>query len=44
MIDYKQYETLEKMIDFAEEYVLGMIAIQRDRETPAKDYIDIDKW
>lgn len=44
MIDYKRYETLEKMLDFAEDYILGMIALQRKKEARAEDYIDIEKW
>jgi len=44
MLNYKNYEALEKVLDFAEDYVLGMVALQRDRESKKRDFIDIDKW
>jgi PHD/YefM family antitoxin component YafN of YafNO toxin-antitoxin module len=44
MIDYQQYETLEKMLEFAEDYVLGMIAMERDKTAKKVDFVDIDKW
>jgi PHD/YefM family antitoxin component YafN of YafNO toxin-antitoxin module len=44
MIDYQQFETLEKMLEFAEDYVLGMIAARRDRTAKKEDFIDLDKW
>ena len=44
MLDYRNYEALEKMLEFAEDYVLGSIALQRDRKSKKQDFIDIDKW
>lgn len=44
MIDYGQYETLEKLLEFAEDYVLGLMAKERDASVKKEDYIDIDKW
>ena len=44
MIDYKQYELHEKMLDYAEDYVLGMLALERDKKSSKKDFIDIEKW
>ena len=44
MINYKQYETFEKMLDFAEDYVLGMLALERDKKSARRDFVDIDKW
>ena len=44
MLDYEKYELTEKMIEFAEDYILGMIALERDEESKAADFVDIDKW
>lgn len=44
MLDYKQYETVEKMLEFAEDYILGAIAMQRDLHARKRDFVDIDKW
>lgn len=44
MVDYKRYEHLEKMLEFAEEYVLGLIASQRDKRASKSDFVDIEKW
>jgi len=44
MLDYKRYSDLEAILDFAEEYVLGAIALQRDKESKKEDFIDIDEW
>ncbi len=44
MLDYKQYETVEKMLGFAEDYILGSIALQRDVHAKKRDFVDIDKW
>jgi prevent-host-death family protein len=44
MVDYKKYEYLEKMLELAEDYVLGMMAAQRDKKSSKSDFIDIEKW
>jgi len=44
MLDYKKYEDLETMLDFAEDYILGMLAKERDEKSSKKDFIDIEKW
>ncbi|MBP9866331.1 MAG: type II toxin-antitoxin system prevent-host-death family antitoxin [Candidatus Omnitrophica bacterium] len=44
LLDYKKYEDFEQMLDFAEDYILGMLALQRDQSTPKTDYVDIEKW
>ena len=32
------------MLDFAEDYVLGMLALERDKKSTKKDFVDIEKW
>lgn len=44
MIDYERFEKLEALLDLAEDLVLGSIALERDRSSKAKDFIDLDKW
>lgn len=44
MIDYKRYERQEKLLDWAEDYILGMIALERDKGSKKSDFIDIEKW
>lgn len=44
MIDYKRYELQEKLLDWAEDYMLGMIALERDKGAKKSDFIDIEKW
>ena len=44
MIGYKQYETFEKMVDLAEDYILGVLAVERDKKSTKKDFIDINRW
>lgn len=44
MLDYEKYELTEKMIEFAEDYILGMIALERDRTATAKDFVNLDEW
>ena len=44
MMDYKRFEAMEKMIDFAEDYILGSIALQRDKNSKPSDFIDIESW
>jgi prevent-host-death family protein len=44
MMDYRQYENLEKLLEFAEDYILGILAKQRDESVKKEDFIDIEKW
>jgi len=44
MLDYKRFEAMEKMIDFAEDYILGSMALQRDKSSKPSDFIDIESW
>ncbi len=44
MVDYKQYENVEEMLEFAEDYILGMTALQRDKKAKKRDFVDIDEW
>lgn len=44
LLDYEKYELTEKMIELAEDYILGTIALERDKESKAADFVDIDKW
>ena len=43
MIDFNQFAVIEKMVEFAEDYVLGMLAQERDKSSKEK-FVDIDKW
>jgi PHD/YefM family antitoxin component YafN of YafNO toxin-antitoxin module len=44
MLDFKRFEAMEKMIDFAEDYILRSIALQRDKNSKPSDFIDIESW
>lgn len=44
MIDYERFEKFEEMLDLAEDLVLGSLALERDRSSKKKDFIDLDKW
>ena len=44
MIAYKQYAVLEALLDKIEDYALGMAALERDKKTAAKDFVDIQEW
>jgi hypothetical protein len=44
MLDYRRFEALEAMIDFAEDYILGSIALQRDKSSKPSDFVDIETW
>lgn len=44
MIGYNRYALEEKMIDLAEDYILGCLAIERDKAGKPKDFVDIEKW
>lgn len=44
MIDYEQYEAFEKLLDYAEDYTLGMLARERDKKAKKSDFVDIKRW
>ena len=44
MIDFKRYELQEKLLDFAEDYILGMMALERDKKGKKGDFVDIEEW
>ncbi len=44
MLNYEQYEHLEKLLELAEDFILGMIAQQRDKTAKKEDFIDLEKW
>ncbi len=44
MLDYERYEQLKVILDYAEDYILGSVALERDKSAKKSDFIDIDKW
>ncbi len=44
MIGYKQYEQFKKLLDLAEEHALGTTALERDKKSSKKDFVDIKDW
>ena len=44
MIAYGRYALEEKMMDLAEDYILGCLAAERDKTSKPKDFVDIQKW
>ena len=44
MLNYKKYTEWETMLDFAEDYILGALALERDKSASPKDFIDLDAW
>ena len=44
MVEYKTYALREELLDLAEDYILGCIALKRDKGSTIKDYVDIKKW
>jgi len=44
LMDYKSFETLEVMLDYAEDYILGRLAAKREQESRPEDYVDINEW
>jgi len=44
LIDYRKYQMLDEMLDFAEDYVLGVMARERDKKARPKDFVDVDEW
>lgn len=44
MLDYEQFERFNSMLDFAEDYILGSLALQRDKSAKKSDFVDLDQW
>lgn len=44
LLGYKKYTDFEQLLNFAEDYIEGMLALQRDQSTLKTDYVDIEKW
>ena len=44
MVEYHQYALGEELLDFAEDYILGCMALKRDESAKKKDFVDIEKW
>lgn len=44
LIDYRKFEVFEKMLDYAEDYILGQLAKERDQHSKKSDFVDIDQW
>ena len=44
MVEYKRYARNEELLDLAEDYILGCLALKRDKEATSKDFVDIEKW
>ena len=44
MVNYERYSAEEQMLDFAEEYILGCLAFERDKSAHKNDFVDIEKW
>lgn len=44
MIGYSRYALEEKIMDLAEDYIMGCLAAERDKESHTKDFVDIEKW
>ncbi len=44
MMGYRQYEQFSKMLDMVEDYALGMVALDRDKKSGKKDFVDIENW
>ena len=43
MVEYHRYVLGEELLDFAEDYILGCIALKRDESAKKKDFVDIQK-
>ncbi len=44
LFNYKNYEAFEEMLEFAEDYVLGSIALARDKRSKKQDFVELDQW
>lgn len=44
MLNYKAYEDFEVMLDFAEDYILGATALDRDKTATKEDFVPLDSW
>ena len=44
MVNYRRYTLEEEMLDYAEEYILGRLAKERDKDSKPSDFVDIRNW
>jgi len=44
MVDYSKYAFWEQMLDFAEDYILGSMALKRDKKSKLSDFVPIENW
>ncbi|MBI4433019.1 MAG: type II toxin-antitoxin system Phd/YefM family antitoxin [Candidatus Omnitrophica bacterium] len=44
IVDYKRYALEEEARELAEDYILGTLAMKRDRSAKNKDFVPIEKW
>jgi len=44
LMDYERFETLEALLDYAEDYILAKLAAKREKEARRGDYVDITEW
>ena len=44
MIDYKSYAAEEEMLELAQDYILGCLAMKRDEKATPKDFVPIEQW
>lgn len=44
MVEYGRYALGEELLDLAEDYVLGCLALKRDKNAGSKDFVDIENW
>lgn len=44
ILDYKQYEDIDDMLEFAEDYILGSMALKRDKDAKKDDFVNIESW
>jgi hypothetical protein len=44
MVNYKTFEEMDALLDFAEDYILGSLALERDKKSTPKDFIPLASW
>ncbi len=44
MINYEEYEKFQKIIELADDYLLGKMSLNRDKTAKKNDFVDIEKW
>lgn len=44
LMDYDSFEALDAMLEYAEDYILGRLAAERERTARRGDYVDIEEW